>query len=59
MSEYRNMKPAELLKEQEAWERVLNRPKGPSEPSNAARETALRHVNEIEGWIARLKWGTP
>lgn len=53
MSNYRNMNIPELREEQEAWDSILNRPKGPSEPSNEARETALRHFNEIEGWLAR------
>lgn len=53
MNAYRAMTIEALLAELEAWDLVLQQPKGPGTPSNDARETASHHRAEIEGWIAR------
>lgn len=43
----------ELEREWNAWNRIFAAPKGSGWPSNTARETAKRHLDEIEGWLAR------
>lgn len=52
---YASMSIDELLAEWEAWNYVIQSPKGPGTPSNSDRDVALRHQNEIGGWVARRR----
>lgn len=51
--DYSKLTMAELLEEMEAWDAVINAPKGPGSPSNAVREAAQRLLDEAEAWYAR------
>lgn len=48
-----NMTRLELFDELAAWGAVLDEPKGPGSPSNAARASAERFYADTEAWIAR------
>lgn len=54
-NDYRSMSIPQLWEEWSAWDSVIKREKEPGLPSNSARETAARHMAEIEGWIARRR----
>lgn len=53
MDRYAEMTREQLFAELEAWSDIVDAPKGPDHPSNAARRAAERHIEELAGWIAR------
>ncbi|MEO0343005.1 MAG: hypothetical protein AAF198_06165 [Pseudomonadota bacterium] len=53
MNNYREMTLAELVREAEIWDAIINSPKGPESATNAAREAAIVELGKVEMWMAR------
>ncbi|GAA6176888.1 hypothetical protein [Sulfitobacter pacificus] len=51
---YSAMTKNQLWDEMEAWQRVINAPKGPGSPSNAERQAAENEYNLAGAWVQRI-----